>query len=250
MAAISIAENRDCMDAMRAFPDGYFDIAVVDPPYGDAVASAAVDHLHSRVRAQERERERENADEPTYNRFGGRFERYKRPTDKAGRTAKKTIAWDVAPGKEYFNELFRVSRNQIIWGGNYFDLPPTRCFLVWRKTNIPLDGFSMSPVEYAWTSFDRNAKIIEASSTGLPGERFHPTAKPIELYAKVFCEFTKPGMRVLDTHLGSGSSRIAAWDAGLDFWGYEIDSWYFEKEEERFEAHRAQANLFLMEQGD
>lgn len=160
---------------------------------------------------------------------------------------KKIIAWDVAPGKDYFDELFRVSREQIIWGGNYFDLPPTRCFVIYRKTNIPADGFTMAPVEYAWTSFNRNAEYIEAFAQGRPGaERFHPTQKPVLLYQRLLEKFAKPGDRIIDTHLGSGSSRIAAYDAGLDFVGCEIDKTYFDKQEERFAAHAAQQNLFLM----
>ena len=159
---------------------------------------------------------------------------------------KKIIAWDVAPEKEYFDELFRISRNQIIWGGNYFALPPTRCFLIWEKTNVPQD-FTMAMGEYAWTSFNGNAKIFSFSAVGQVG-RFHPTQKPPELYAWIFKNYAKPGYKILDTHLGSGSSRIAAWDAGLDFTGYEIDEEYFRLQEERFAKHTAQQNLFLMDQ--
>lgn len=156
--------------------------------------------------------------------------------------------WDVAPPPEYFRELARVSKAQIIWGGNYFDLPPTRCFLVWRKLQIPLEGFSMAPVEYAWTSFNENAKMCEFNSNGGAGRivRFHPTQKPVELYAWIYKHFAKPGFKILDTHLGSGSSRIAAYDAGLDFVGYELDKVYFDLEEQRFETHAAQGNLFLL----
>ena len=158
---------------------------------------------------------------------------------------KKIISWDVAPKQEYFEELFRVSRNQIIWGGNYFPLPPTRCFLIWRKLNIPLAGFSMAPIEYAWTSFDKNAAAFEAFSSANPKEpRFHPTQKPVSLYAWIYKTFAERGMKILDTHLGSGSSRLAAYDAGLDFVGCEIDKWYFDKQEERFANYIAQANLF------
>ena len=172
------------------------------------------------------------------------FERYKREEQ----DGKKIIAWDVAPGEEYFKELFRVSRNQIIWGGNYFTLPPTRCFLVWRKLTIS-ESFTMAMAEYAWTSFNSNAKVFEAAPQGKPGDtRFHPTQKPVELYAWQYKLFAKPGMKILDTHLGSGSSRIAAYDAGLDFVGCEIDKTYFDLEEARFAKHTAQQNLFLMEQ--
>lgn len=165
----------------------------------------------------------------------------------AEKYAKKIIAWDVAPGKEYFDELFRVSRNQIIWGGNYFDLPPTRCFLVWRKLSIS-ESFSMAMAEYAWTSFNDNAKVFEAAPQGTAADpRFHPTQKPIALYSWIFSRYAKPGDKILDTHLGSGSSRIAAYDAGVDFWGYEIDKTYFDLQEERFAKHTAQQNLFLQE---
>ena len=139
---------------------------------------------------------------------------------------------------------------QIIWGGNYFDLPPTRCFLIWRKSNIPLSGFTMAPVEYAWTSYNRNAMMFEAfsSAAGNSDFRFHPTQKPVKLYDWIFRNFAKDGDKILDTHLGSGSSRIAAYNAGLDFWGYEIDKIYFDLQEKRFEAVASQQNLFLMEE--
>lgn len=155
---------------------------------------------------------------------------------------KKIVAWDVAPEKEYFNELFRVSRNQIIWGGNYFELPPTRCFLIWHKTNIP-ENFSMAMCEYAWTSFFDNAKMFSLSSQNQP-ERFHPTQKPIELYEWIYKNYAKEGYKILDTHLGSGSSRIAAYKAGLEFVGCEIDPEYFQKQEERFLKHTDQISIF------
>lgn len=149
----------------------------------------------------------------------------------------------MAPGKEYFKQLFRVSRQQIIWGGNYFELPATRCFLVWDKCQS--ENFSMAMAEYAWCSFNDNAKIFRKPPMGKPGERFHPTQKPVELYAWIFARYAKPGMRILDTHLGSGSSRIAAYDAGLDYEGYEIDKIYFDKQEERFKKHTQQINMFV-----
>lgn len=213
----------------------------------------------------QRERERE----ARWNRFGGWFDRYKveqvRTTVRqvqeshggvawqgqvpyrtggtwAEKYGKKIIAWDVAPKKEYFDELFRISRNQIIWGGNYFELPPTRCFLIWRKLTIS-DAFSMAMCEYAWTSFNSNAKLFEYAPQG-KGDRFHPTQKPVALYAWIYRNYSKPGMKILDTHLGSGSSRIAAWDAGLDFVGTEIDETYFKLQEERFKKHIAQGTIF------
>lgn len=189
-----------------------------------------IDHLHSSRRKQERERERVSSPD-------GR--------DLGREVRKKIIAWDVAPGQEYFDELFRISRNQIIWGGNYFNLPPTRCFLIWRKLTIS-EAFSMAMCEYAWTSFNSNAKLFECAPQGKVGDqRFHPTQKPVSLYEWVYNLYAEPGMKILDTHLGSGSSRIAAYDAGLDFVGCEIDKTYFDLQEERFERHTAQGNLFL-----
>lgn len=105
----------------------------------------------------------------------------------------------------------------------------------------------MAPVEYAWTSFNENARMFEYFSNGGSGreDRFHPTQKPKALYDWIFSKYAKPGMKILDTHLGSGSSRIAAYDAGLDFVGYEIDKLYFDKQQERFNAHTAQQSLFV-----
>lgn len=156
---------------------------------------------------------------------------------------KKIIAWDVAPKEEYFKELFRVSRNQIIWGGNYFNLPPTRCFLIWRKLTIS-ESFSMAMAEYAWTSFNSNAKVFEYAPQGKPGERFHPTQKPVALYKWILSRYAKQGDKILDTHLGSGSSRIAAWDLGFDFVGTELSEVYFKQEEQRFAEHTAQTRMF------
>lgn len=161
-----------------------------------------------------------------------------------GEVRKKIIAWDVAPGKEVFDEIFRVSRHQVIWGGNYFRLPPTRCFLVWRKLSIS-ESFSMAMAEYAWTSFNANAKVFECAPQGKASDpRFHPTAKPIDLYRWIYGMFTKPGMTVFDPFLGSGSSRIAAYEAGLNFIGCEIDETYFRKQEERFERMTDNYSLF------
>ena len=162
-----------------------------------------------------------------------------------GEVRKKIIAWDVAPEKEVFDEIFRVSRNQIIWGGNYFELPPTRCFLVWRKLSIS-ESFTMAMAEYAWTSFNANAKVFEFAPQGKKDDpRFHPTAKPIELYDWIYRLFAKKGDKIFDPFLGSGASRIAAHNAGLDFVGCEIDPYYFKKQEERFAAYASQMNLFL-----
>ena len=225
---MNIAYNMDCLKAMSEMPDKYYDLAVVDPPYGNALTDEVWGVTY-------------------WNRFGQRFDRYKQDVERRGgqwatKYGKKIIDWDIAPGKEYFKQLFRISRNQVIWGGNYFNLPPTRCFLVWRKTNVPQD-FTMAMVEYAWTSFNGNAKCFEFSSAGLPG-RFHPTQKPVELYEWIYGMFAKAGYKILDTHLGSGSSRIAAYNMKLDFTGYEIDETYFKLQEERFAKHTMQTTLF------
>lgn len=230
---MNVAYDSDCLAAMREMPDNAFDLAVVDPPYGNGLTnSGGCKGWFEKYRQDSMEQ---------YNRFGNpgsRFEKYKQAESGVA------VSWDVAPPQEYFNQLFRVSRNQIIWGGNYFQLPPTRCFLVWRKTNIPSDGFSMAAVEYAWTSFSENARVFEYSSMNQQG-RFHPTQKPIELYEWIYKHFAKDGDKILDTHLGSGSSRIAAYLMGFDFVGYEIDETYFQLQEERFARYSAQMNLFI-----
>ena len=162
----------------------------------------------------------------------------------AEKYGKKIIAWDVAPEQSYFDELFRVSRNQVIWGGNYFALPPTRCFLIWKKLTIS-ETFSMAMAEYAWTSFTGNAKVFEAAPQGTSKEeRFHPTQKPVSLYSWILSKYAKPGMKILDTHVGSASSLIACYRAGLDYWGFEIDPGYYAKANERLEKEKAQTNLF------
>ena len=226
------AYNIDCMEYMRTLPDNAFDLAVVDPPYGGGFTEGGgckgwFTKYHQSADSAEQ-----------YNRFGSKdswFEKYKRDG---------AVKWDIAPPLEYFDELFRVSRNQIIWGGNYFNLPPTRCFLIWRKLTIS-ENFTMAMAEYAWTSFNSNAKVFECAPQDTT--RFHPTQKPVSLYAWIYKRYAKHGDRILDTHLGSGSSRIAAYDAGLDFVGCEIDKTYFDAEERRFAEHSAQMNLFLGE---
>ena len=188
--------NIDCMEYMRTMPDKFFDLAVVDPPYG----------LH---------KDSSNGRGVLKNRVFN-----------AGNISR----WDLAPSQEYFDELFRVSKNQIIWGGNYFPLPPTRCVLCWDKVQ-PWPNFSQ--VEIAWTSFDAPAKIFHFDNR--TGDKIHPTRKPTALYKWIFDNFAKPGMKILDTHLGSGSSRIAAHFAGLDFYGCEIDREYFDAAEARYD---------------
>lgn len=156
------------------------------------------------------------------------------------------ISWDIAPEREYFEQLFRVSRNQIIWGGNYFELPMTRCFVVWDKQFS--ENFSMAMAEYAWTSFDSVAKIFRHSPMGSPSNpRFHPTQKPIALYEWLLNQYAKDGDTILDTHVGSGSSLIACHRTNHKYIGFEIDEVYYKKASERIERETAQMNIFDLE---
>jgi site-specific DNA-methyltransferase (adenine-specific) len=151
------------------------------------------------------------------------------------------MVWDVAPPPEYFLELFRVSKHQIIFGGNYFDLPPSRNFIVWKKLNIS-ENFTMAMAEFAWTDIPGNAKVIECAPQDK--DRFHPAQKPVFVYKKLLQWYSKPGDRILDTHLGSGSSAIACLDMGCDLTGCETDPEYYEKAARRVEKYRLQRNLF------
>ena len=204
---MNIAYNMDCLEAMKGMKDNEFDLAIVDPPYGVNINTS------------------------------GTFfkEKY------------KVKSWDKEPPKqEYFNELFRVSKNQIIWGGNYFFnmLGYCKCFLVWDKKISENMSFAMC--EMAWTSFKNGAKIYyETTKQQL---RIHPTQKPVALYKWLLTNYAKQGDKILDTHLGSGSSRIACYDLGFDFVGYELDKDYFEAQEKRFTNHINQEALFTPEQ--
>lgn len=182
------------MEGMKSFPDKYFELAIVDPPYG-----IGDEKLTS----------------------GGTW---------ASKYKSGDAAWDVAPTKNYFEELFRVSKNQIIWGGNYFNLRPCRCFLIWDKI---AHMTTLGDCEFAWTSFETNAKIFK-HIRNTSEKRIHITQKPVKLYEWLLKNYAKTGDKILDTHLGSGSSRIAAYKLGFDFWGYEIDPDYFKESDERF----------------
>jgi site-specific DNA-methyltransferase (adenine-specific) len=186
---------KDCMEGMKEFPDKFFDLAIVDPPYG-----LDSDSLNGRGKMKNRALNIGNK------------------------------SWDIAPDITYFNELFRVSNNQIIWGGNYFNLFKTRCIICWDKYQ-PWENFSQW--EYGWTSFDYPAKMFRFDNK--TGNKIHPTQKPVKLYEWCLDKFAKVGDKILDTHLGSQSSRIAAYKLGFDFWGYEIDHDYFEQGNQRFE---------------
>ena len=203
----SIALNIDCMEYMATLPDNAFDLAIVDPPYG-----ISINHNMGR-------------------RKGDKPSNYKK------------VTWDDStPPDEYFEQLFRISKNQIVWGANYFRMPPTKCFIVWRKPQIS-ENVSFSMLEYAWSSFDSTSK--EWIGMSAEADRIHPTQKPVSLYEWLLTNYAKEGDRILDTHLGSGSSRIAAYNLGFDFVGCEIDKEYFDKQEERFARHTAQTSLFV-----
>jgi len=240
--------NMDCMEGMKQFPDKYFELAIVDPPYGDGGGGSA-------DRRDSAEGSTDTAGRfPRQNLRGGvRHKRHltngirkgQRPPDwwnMGGEVRKKIISWDTAPGQSYFDELFRVSQNQIVWGGNYFELPATRCFLIWRKTNVP-QKFSMAMAEYAWTSFNGNAKVFDFSAVGQSG-RFHPTQKPPELYKWILANYAKPGDKILDTHVGSASSLVACHELGYEYTGFEIDADYYKLANERLEAVKAQTSIF------
>lgn len=216
----SEAFNADCMAVMARYPDKYFDLAVVDPPYGIGIT-------------------RQSAKAAKIG-WGG----------VAPQTAYHAFDDSTPPNAEYFEELRRVSKNQVIWGGNYFHLPPTPCVLIWDKERA---GDWFADCEIAWTSFASPARIFRFRWHGMlqgnskkKEKRIHPTQKPVALYAWIFQNYATKGDKILDTHLGSGSSRIAAYDAGLDFVGCELDKVYFDLEEQRFAQHTAQENLFLM----
>lgn len=235
--------NADCLPEMKKFPDKFFDLACVDPPYGGGGNKNTEYSMRGGVSDFEQRKR---------SRFGGRFDRYfsqqnrrdvgdKIPPTKNG--GADIRHWDFAPPKEYFDELARISKNQIIWGGNYFDLPPTRCFLVWKKLTIS-ETFTMAMCEYAWTSFNDNAKLFECAPQGTKNEqRFHPTEKPLKLYEWIFDRYAKPGMKILDSHVGSGNSLVACERAGLEYWGFEINAEYYAKAKQRLDREKAQVNM-------
>lgn len=217
------AFNMDCIEGMRQFPDNFFDLAIVDPPYG-------IDHAKKAGK------------------MGG--QKYGNAASKKRHYLEKE--WDSRiPNPEYFLELFRVSKNQMIWGGNYMteNIRPSPCWIVWDKDN---GETNFSDVELCWTSFRKGARLIKIPWNGMiqydmknKEDRFHPTQKPIKLYRWMLKNYAEPGMKILDTHLGSGSSRIAAHDMGFEFWGYELDKDYFDAQEKRFKLHTSQLTIAL-----
>jgi len=206
----SIVYLMDCMEGLKQIPDKYFELVIVDPPYG--------------------------------------IERFKTAQNETTGVYAKRGSWKVGdaenwnnkkPNKEYFEQLFRVSKNQIIWGANNFVLPPTEYFCVWDKQQY-MPNFASA--ELAWVSMGlkKPAKVFrysihqENANREKEGGKFHPTQKPIKLYEWLLMNYAKEGDKILDTHLGSQSSRIAAYKAGLDFTGFELDKEYFEQGNKRF----------------
>lgn len=223
------------MEAMREFPDKYFDLAVVDPPYGIG-EDGGKNHTRSGVR------------------IGPKFKNGKSYV--SARNYKPYAGNDKEPPPaEYFIELRRVSKNQIIWGANHFidRMPyPSPAWIVWDKMNGDSD---FADCELAWTSFKCAVRKLKYKWNGfLQGNmkerewRIHANQKPVALYKWLLTNYAKPGDKILDTHLGSGSSRIAAWDMGFDFWGYELDADYFAAMEARFQSHISKPVLFAPEQ--
>jgi site-specific DNA-methyltransferase (adenine-specific) len=214
----------DCVKALKRFNDKHFDLAVVDPPYGIDMSQ----------------------------------ELFKR-----GQTCKKNgykehlnKDWDKqVPEQDYFDELFRVSKNQIVFGANYMTkyLPESMGWIVWNKVQR---GYSFADGELAWTSFKKALRIFDYArgnesgfapklkGTERAGINIHPTQKPIALYDWIFANYSERGQIILDTHLGSGSSRIAANKAGINFIGFEVDEDYYERQEKRYQTFISQLRMF------
>lgn len=204
--------NGDCMEALKSMKENQFDLAIVDPPYGICI----------------------------------NMNMGKKKGEKA-RYDKKD--WDKEiPTPEYYSKLFMVSKNQIVWGGNYMTehLPPRMCWICWDK-DVP-EGVSFSDFELAWTSFNIAAKKVKIPYCGFIGlkgkKRTHPTEKPINLYKWLLKNYAKEGNTILDTHGGSMSIAIACWDMGFDLTCYELDTEYYNSAVERFENHIKQLAMF------
>jgi len=218
--------NEDNMLLMARYPDNYFDLAIVDPPYGIGADEAQNNAAEQRIKANGK--------------------------SKAGKGYKlyKKSEWDNdIPNAEYFKELQRVSKNQIVWGGNYMTeyLPPSMGWIIWDKGQR---GFSLADGEMAWTSFNKAMRIFEFSRAGCiksnntMTEKFHPTAKPFELYKWILDKYAKQGNKILDTHLGSGSIAIACHDYGFELTACELDKEYYNKAIQRIKNHVSQQKLF------
>jgi len=221
------------MQLMSRYDDNHFDLAIVDPPYGIDIANMNMGIGKNKKASKAKNRKWKSKD------------------------------WDNStPTKQYFKELFRVSKNQIIWGGNYFDLPPCGKFILWDK-EIP-KGLSFSDCEYAWTSFKGANKIFRYSAYKNKTEKFHPTQKPIQLYEWLLMNYAEKkcshkhreserhlctdcknsNVKILDTHLGSGSIAIACHNLGFDLTACELDKEYYDAAMKRFHDHQLQTKLF------
>jgi len=213
MSSINIT-NEDNMQVMARYEDNYFDLAIVDPPYGINISNGG----------------------SYYNKKG------KRP---ANPHTKKD--WDKStPKAEYWRELFRISKNQIVWGGNYMTefLAPSRCWIFWDKLKY-VDNYADG--ELAWCSMDRNTKKIQIQHHGFltkDGKSIHPTQKPVMLYEWLLMNFAKEGDKILDTHLGSGSIAIACHNLGYDLIACELDKEYYEAAMKRLKQHQSQLTIF------
>lgn len=230
---ISEVYNEDNMIGMARFPDKFFDLAIVDPPYG---INAPNMQMGNGAKSRGGRPSTALLKKGRLNKGSGKLK------DRV--LNKSSIGWDNdVPSPEYFQELTRVSKNQIIWGGNYYGLPATRCIVCWDKVQ-PWENFSQW--EMAWTSFDKPAAMFRLGCTGGANneKKIHPTQKPIELYRWLLTKFAQPGNKIIDTHMGSQSSRIAAFNMGFDYWGWEIDQEYFEAGNKRFKELTAQTQLF------
>lgn len=230
--------NGDCMDVMSEYPDNYFDLAIVDPPYGINAANMNMGQNLNRSDGWKRsESTAVKAKKGRLNTGSGKLR------DRALNTM--SCDWDAYPPDEnYFKELFRVSKNCIIWGGNYFDLPPTRCVICWDKVQ-PWENFSQW--EMAWTTYDKPAAMFRWSNTGGANSetKIHPTQKPRKLYEWLLNKFAESEFKILDTHLGSGSSAIAAHYFGVsEFVGVELDKDYYKEACDRFDRETRQEQLF------
>jgi len=205
--------NMDCMELMAQYQDKHFELAIVDPPYGIGA--------HNEIGLGDSR----NGNRKESKWIGGEWDNEK-------------------PDANYFSELFRVSKNQIIWGGNYFNLHATRCFFIWDK----IQRIDQADCEMAWTSFNGSARIFQFARGNLQGfmnpNRFHPTEKPIALYKWLLHNYAKQGDNILDTHLGSGSIAIACHQMGFDLTGSELDKDYFEAMQKRIKYETAQKDLF------
>jgi len=209
---INKIHNRDCLEAMKLMKDNEFDLAIVDPPYGIDLANMNMGAGNKPKHCNKKRR---------------------------GFNAKN---WDLeTPTKEYFDELKRVSKNQIIWGGNYFELGVCYGFCIWDKGSP--EGMSFSDCEFAWHSFKKVAKLYKYSTYKNKGTKIHPTQKPVSLYEWLLKNYANEGDKILDTHLGSGSIAIACHNLGFDLTGYELDKEYFDNAIKRIKNHQAQLRL-------